>query len=123
MGTWIEISLARSGADRDQVVPYVGTWIEIHLAQPKPMFFHRRSLRGNVDRNSNCQTIVIKSKVVPYVGTWIEIRYTWLHEVSTLSRSLRGNVDRNISQPMKGKSDEGRSLRGNVDRNNKNVHK
>ena len=36
----------------DDVVPYVGTWIEMLAIDPAPGKHLRRSLRGNVDRNT-----------------------------------------------------------------------
>ena len=78
----------------------------------------RRSLRGNVDRNTiRIQHLDLGLLVVPYVGTWIEIFQalkdlfltfvvpyvgTWIEIIvcvdritCPLGRSLRGNVDRN----------------------------
>ena len=77
------------------VVPYVGTWIEMFSVSASPTRCSRRSLRGNVDRNS-------------------EIR----HEIEERDgRSLRGNVDRNDCVGTSAAANYCRSLRGNVDRN------
>ena len=56
------------------VVPYVGTWIEICSCRGHSFLCFRRSLRGNVDRNSYYSVQPsLRAVVVPYVGTWIEI--------------------------------------------------
>ena len=73
VGTWIEILL---GADRIFtfcVVPYVGTWIEMLCSLRCTDSGTRRSLRGNVDRNTSMAAACEVDQVVPYVGTWIEI--------------------------------------------------
>ena len=55
-----------------------------------------RSLRGNVDRNKNCELESADWEgVVPYVGTWIEIYKQYNMVPEFVRRSLRGNVDRN----------------------------
>ena len=51
VGTWIEIRLDYIGECDVEVVPYVGTWIEIAPYRVVKNHVHRRSLRGNVDRN------------------------------------------------------------------------
>ena len=60
VGTWIEISclIEQRQKEQRQVVPYVGTWIEINRRRQQMTATRRRSLRGNVDRNSM------------YRGTW-----------------------------------------------------
>ena len=101
---------------------------------------HRRSLRGNVDRNESQNAVLPLWNVVPYVGTWIEmctvstpsgetvvVPYvgTWIeiyvsqnYEKNFPRRSLRGNVDRNQNRVnMSSAGNRRRSLRGNVDRN------
>ena len=56
------------------VVPYVGTWIEMSEEWIQEDKSIGRSLRGNVDRNSNIgEQPIFNREVVPYVGTWIEI--------------------------------------------------
>ena len=57
----------------EEVVPYVGTWIEIDGLEGWDYVDPGRSLRGNVDRN----TEIIEQ------------------ERQSAGRSLRGNVDRN----------------------------
>ena len=57
------------------VVPYVGTWIEIPTRCPLIFTATRRSLRGNVDRNT-----YELDGITEFYG-----------------RSLRGNVDRNVA--------------------------
>ena len=78
------------------VVPYVGTWIEIQFGTMTGEQMTGRSLRGNVDRNSNIGEQPILNKVVPYVGTWIEIHHITRRICTRFRRSLRGNVDRNL---------------------------
>ena len=56
------------------VVPYVGTWIEIALLPQQSALQLCRSLRGNVDRNSELVSARLYTLVVPYVGTWIEMQ-------------------------------------------------
>ena len=97
MGTWIEIFHVLTGnIIVSDVVPYVGTWIEIARTRRRRRKGPRRSLRGNVDRNSLlfwfarlalCRSLrgnvdrntwtqtacTFWVLVVPYVGTWIEI--------------------------------------------------
>ena len=78
------------------VVPYVGTWIEIALLPQQSALQLCRSLRGNVDRNSELVSARLYTLVVPYVGTWIEIYSVSIADLSKTGRSLRGNVDRNF---------------------------
>ena len=52
VGTWIEIQVSGKEEPTGSVVPYVGTWIEIYLIDRRSRKKSRRSLRGNVDRNS-----------------------------------------------------------------------
>ena len=52
VGTWIEIGLVATAAVGIPVVPYVGTWIEIRLPRSWRNYRRCRSLRGNVDRNT-----------------------------------------------------------------------
>ena len=74
VGTWIEISLARSGADRDQGRSLRGNVDRNPWAMPSLHGATGRSLRGNVDRNARLALLYCVSMlVVPYVGTWIEI--------------------------------------------------
>ena len=74
VGTWIEMSVADPFNTDYGVVPYVGTWIEIYFFGGICPRLICRSLRGNVDRNSNIGCRIVSHKVVPYVGTWIEIQ-------------------------------------------------
>ena len=74
VGTWIEIYEVIEMWRKRPVVPYVGTWIEIYLPYHHSFLSHRRSLRGNVDRNLGSLCKMSKN----------------------MCRSLRGNVDRNM---------------------------
>ena len=60
------------------VVPYVGTWIEMITSNKIGWIKYGRSLRGNVDRNSEAAS---RTKSNP-------------------RRSLRGNVDRNFVEVL-----------------------
>ena len=51
----------------------MGTWIEICDDDSLIIVENRRSLRGNVDRNTIAEQQWRLIDVVPYVGTWIEI--------------------------------------------------
>ena len=73
MGTWIEIHRASQTGrlrDRRSLRGNVdrNTWTLTAC-----IFWARRSLRGNVDRNTSIVRLRSARRVVPYVGTWIEI--------------------------------------------------
>ena len=99
----------------------MGTWIEMFDEVVERNGYQRRSLRGNVDRNSSAaqRALIALSRslrgnvdrnwlmfgctfqryhVVPYVGTWIEISSHFVRTKIEYGRSLRGNVDRNCKK-------------------------
>ena len=97
----------------------MGTWIEISPFQSHEEELHRRSLRGNVDRNTTIKfRLDTEPEVVPYVGTWIEITKLYCHKPRYRVVPYVGTW---IEMKVLQESDErykSRSLRGNVDRNN-----